>query len=300
MMDARSRIAQLLAAGLGGTWLLQPLHLSGFCDTWRAMAGSRSLLIKSGPISISRVLQAEKDGLDSLAVTRTIHVPTVQGHWPEEGLAVLALDWLDLAPPDREFGRRFGHALAGLHLAVPAEAAGRFGWRADNNIGATPQSNAWSAQTGKAGWIEFFAAQRLLPMREHLAGQHADRELLKAIDAVVTYLPALSADDHVPRPSLIHGDLWNGNWGMLVDGTPVIYDPAVSCSDAEAELAMMELFGSPPADFWTAYRERLQIAAGYERRRGLYQLYHLLNHAVLFGGGYMRQALTLARKIVSG
>jgi protein-ribulosamine 3-kinase len=85
---------------------------------------------------------------------------------------------------------------------------------------------------------------------------------------------------------------------MLADGTPVIYDPAVSCSDAEAELAMMELFGSPPAGFWGAYREAAGLHDGYARRRGLYQLYHLLNHALLFGGGYVRQSMALAQGLL--
>jgi fructosamine-3-kinase len=91
--------------------------------------------------------------------------------------------------------------------------------------------------------------------------------------------------------------LWSGNWGTLADGTPVVYDPAVSCSDAEAELAMMELFGSPPAGFHAAYA----AASGRrrDRRRTLvYQLYHLLNHAVLFGGGYAQQALRVTRAVL--
>jgi fructosamine-3-kinase len=85
---------------------------------------------------------------------------------------------------------------------------------------------------------------------------------------------------------------------MLADGTPVIYDPAVSCSDAEAELAMMELFGAPPAGFWPAYREAAGLHAGYAARRPLYQLYHLLNHALLFGGSYAAQALRCARSLL--
>jgi len=107
---------------------------------------------------------------------------------------------------------------------------------------------------------------------------------------VIDALPALFGDGHAPRPSLIHGDLWSGNWGCTADGAPVIFDPAASISDAEAELAMMELFGAPPAGFWPSYREAAGLAPGYAWRRGLYQLYHLLNHELLFGG-YARQAM---------
>jgi fructosamine-3-kinase len=119
------------------------------------------------------------------------------------------------------------------------------------------------------------------------------------VDKVVDALPRFFDDGHTPSPSLVHGDLWSGNWGMLADGTPAVYDPAVSCSDAECELAMMELFGAPPSGFWPAYREAAGLHAGYGRRRGLYQLYHLLNHALLFGGGYASQAEALARRMAA-
>lgn len=113
---------------------------------------------------------------------------------------------------------------------------------------------------------------------------------------MVDALPRFFDDGHTPSPSLVHGDLWSGNWGMLADGTPAVYDPAVSCSDAECELAMMELFGAPPSGFWPAYREAAGLHAGYGRRRGLY---HLLNHALLFGGGYASQAEALARRMAA-
>lgn len=135
-------------------------------------------------------------------------------------------------------------------------------------------------------------------MRERLDARR-DAALVGAVDDVVAALPTFFADGHAPRPSLIHGDLWSGNWGMLADGTPVIYDPAVSWSDAEAELAMMELFGTPPAGFWPAYRDSAGLHPGYPRRRGLYQLYHLLNHVVLFGGGFRAQALACSRTLLS-
>jgi fructosamine-3-kinase len=216
---------------------------------------------------------------------------------------LLALDWLDLHPPHAGFGARFGRALGALHRAPPPVGGGRYGWRRDNMLGGTPQLNRWSntsdAQSGLSGWLEFLAEQRLGALRARLALSHGHSELIDSVAAIIQALPAFFADGYAPRASLIHGDLWQGNWGMLADGTPVIYDPAVSCSDAEAELAMMELFGGPPANFWNAYRESAGVHDGYARRRGLYQLYHLLNHVLLFGGGYGRQALILARGLLS-
>jgi protein-ribulosamine 3-kinase len=243
--------------------------------------------VKSGSAAAGLALQSEAEGLRALAATGTVRVPAILGLEVDEGTTTLELEWLDLRPPDAGFAERFARALAALHAAPCPLKPPAFGWPRDNFIGATPQCNA-----PHADWIAFFAGQRLEPMRSRLS-HHID--LAAAVTSVIDRLPTFFEDGHSPRASLIHGDLWSGNWGMLPDGTPVIFDPCVSCSDAEAELAMMELFGSPPAGFWPAYREAAGLHAGYARRRPLYQLYHLLNHAVLFGGGYVQQALHCAR-----
>src|SRR6185436_19722437 len=118
--------------------------------------------------------------------------------------------------------------------------------------------------------VEFVGRARLGALRARLGG--ADAELGAAVDRVIAALPGFFDDGHVPRPSLVHGDLWSGNRGVLADGTPVVFDPAVSVSDAEAELAMMELFGAPPQRFWGAYREAAGLHDGYRRRAGVYRL----------------------------
>ena len=221
------------------------------------------------------VLRAEAEGLAAIAATGTVRVPQVLGLDEQRG--VLLLEKLDFAPADAGFGERFGRALAAMH-AHPGEES--YGWRSDNFIGATPQVNPRHRD-----WIAFWREARLAPM---LARLHADPALREAVQRVMDAMPCLFDDGHVPRPSLVHGDLWSGNWCMLGDGTPVIFDPCVSYSDREADLAMMELFGTPPAGFWIGYGAP---ASGYARRKGLYQLYHLLNHAVLFGGGYAQRLL---------
>lgn len=299
-------LAALLARCSGGSgWSLAPLGLSGFSTTWRARRGTRSLFVKTLPAAQADVLQAEADGLQALAATHTVRVPAVDACVVDDPQhALLALEWLEFAPPDAGFGRRLGNALAALHRAPIDAARGRYGWRRDNRLGATLQRNAWSETGGLAGWIDFFGRARLGAMRDALAarGGAADGTLCDAVDAVIAALPRCFDDGHVPTPSLIHGDLWSGNWAMLADGTPVVYDPAVSCSDAEAELAMMELFGAPSAGFWSAYRDAgAGPSSGYARRRPLYQLHHLLNHALLFGetSGYAAQSLALARRLAA-
>ena len=283
-----------LNAALGSAWAMRPLHASGFCDTWRADGvGGTALFVKTAPSEQAALLRAEAQGLAAIAATRTVRTPEVLtlADLPDGG-CLLAMRWLDLAPPDAGFGARLGEAIAALH----ARPQSRYGWETDNFIGATPQTNGWTHGDAPAEWLGFWREQRLGIMRQRLAQRGAAQALLHAVDAVCNALPGLFADGYAPRPSLIHGDLWSGNWGMLEDGTPVIYDPAVSCADHEAELAMMELFGSPPAGFWQAYGACRPLHPGYARRRALYQLYHLLNHAQLFGGGYARQALACAEE----
>ncbi|MBC5784747.1 fructosamine kinase family protein [Ramlibacter sp. USB13] len=284
-----------LSGALGGAWSLRPLHASSFCDTWEASQGTLRLFVKSAPRAGAGQLRAEADGLRALAATGCIRVPQVHALTDlAGGGAALAMEWLDFRAPDARFGARFGEAMAALHAhPCPLEPAG-FGWRGDNCIGGTPQRNTPLQPASWGGWLQFWGRSRLCPMRDRLPASAS--ALREAVDAVIERMPDLFSDGYQPRPALIHGDLWQGNWDMLADGTPVIFDPAVSCSDPEAEIAMMELFGSPPAGFRAAYE-----AAGGRwpspQRMKLYQLYHLLNHVVLFGGGYAVQALQVARAL---
>lgn len=284
-----------LADLLGGRWQLHPLGASAFCDTWEAHQGRERLFLKSAGASGAAMLRAEADGLRALAATRTIRVPAVLAVLDRpDGGVILAVEWLQLVRPDAGFGHRFGEALAALHAHSCLLRPAAFGWSSDNYIGATPQRNRPLRAATLAGWQAFLADARLGAMGERLRDVPGD--LRSALQATIEALPALFAHGEAPRPSLIHGDLWQGNWGMLADGTPVVFDPAVSCSDAQAEIATMELFGSPPQGFHEAYA----LAGGRwpdQKRTQLYQLYHLLNHAVLFGGSYVQQALRTARAL---
>ena len=293
-METMERESEL-AAVLGTRWNLRPLGNSAFCETWQASHGHLKLFVKSAGRAGAGMLRAEADGLRAIASTGCIRVPAVDSLTDlAGGGAVLALEWLDFAKPDAGFGKRFGRALAALHAHPCPLDPPSFGWRFDNYIGATPQRNTPLQPASHAGWLTFYARARLGCMRERLPASAT--ELRDAVDAVLERVPRLFADGYVPRAALIHGDLWQGNWDMLQDGTPVIFDPAVSCSDPQAELAMMELFGGVPAGFRAGYG-----AAGGswppESRLRLYQLYHLLNHVVLFGGSYEQQALRVARSL---
>jgi len=157
--------------------------------------------------------------------------------------------------------------LAKLHRT----AGPRFGWHRDNWIGGTPQINTWHDD-----WSTFFHECRIRPQLD-LARKNGFR---------LEEPPRL--ENHHPQPSLLHGDLWSGNAGFIEEG-PVIFDPAGYYGDREADLAMTELFGGFPREFYAAYRKAYPLDAGYEQRKHLYNLYHLLNHLNLFGSGYLAQ-----------
>jgi fructosamine-3-kinase len=173
----------------------------------------------------------------------------------------------------------------GRSLALVHSAHGdAFGWRRDNYIGSTPQLNPRSSS-----WSDFWRDARLRPQLELVKRSGRSQSLLEKGERLVDAIHRLLSG-HAPAPSLLHGDLWGGNAGFLAGGAPVFFDPAVYWGDRETDLAMTELFGGFPPDFYSAYAKAAPLDPGYARRKPLYKLYHVLNHVNLFGGGYASQA----------
>jgi protein-ribulosamine 3-kinase len=187
--------------------------------------------------------------------------------------AYLLLEFLDLN------GTGDFAALGRMLAAAHRKPGPRFGWSRDNYIGSTPQANGWGEN-----WAEFWRERRLRPQLELANSRGFSLEM-----------PSLHLlQNHHPKPSLLHGDLWSGNAGFTSEG-PVVFDPALYYGDREADLAMTELFGGFPREFYKAYNEAFPLPEGYERRKHLYNLYHLLNHLNLFGGGYLAQVKAALR-----
>lgn len=250
-------------------------------DALMVHGGGRRYFVKIHDAAHVDMFEAEADGLGALAQAGNLATPRPVVWSTASGKSFLVLEHLALAPvTEHDDAVRFARALTELHR----NAAESFGWHRDNYIGATPQANE-----RHGAWPFFFAHRRIEPQLSLAARRGAERGLINRGERLVEKLAALFID-HRPAASLLHGDLWHGNAAMLPDGTPAVFDPAVYYGDREADLAMAELFGGFPTAFYAAYREAWPLAVGFEQRKTLYNLYHILNHYNLFGSGYLRQA----------
>ncbi len=264
----------------------QPVGGGCINAAWTLETSAGAFFVKLNDAASEAMFAAEAAGLAVLAAAGAVRVPRPVCHGRAGERAYLVLERLELRGGDRTSAARLGRELAALH-ATHAEA---FGWSRDNTIGSTPQPNGWLNE-----WVGFWRERRL-GFQLDLAGRHGHP--LRGGERLLDRLDALLAG-HDPAPSLLHGDLWGGNWAALPDGAPVLFDPAVYHGDREADLAMTELFGGFDAAFYAAYREAAPLDAGYPVRRDLYNLYHVLNHLNLFGGGYAGQAQRLIDRLLA-
>ena len=257
-----------LIAGLSG---LAPV--SGGCihRCYRALKDGRPVFLKTNTADHADAFAAEADGLRALR-TAGCTAPEPLAHGVSGSEAYLLMEFLELQP--RGDFAAMGGMLAAMHRSTGAS----FGWSRDNHIGSTPQIN-----TPCESWAQFWRERRMAPQLALAKSKGFAVDLGRVCDLL---------DGHEPPPSLVHGDLWSGNAGFLRGGAPAIFDPAVYYGDREVDLAMTELFGGFPAEFYSAYGA---MPAGYETRKHLYNLYHLLNHLNLFGAGYLGQVQSTLR-----
>ena len=240
--------------------------------------------VKLNDVNLVEMFAAEALGLKQMSATQTIIVPKPVCWGTADSNSYIVLQWLDLGGRSNSAWTEMGHQLAAMHRQGTNE---KFGWEMNNTIGSTPQINTWMDN-----WADFFAEQRIgyqLKLAQRRGGSFPD--LNRVVEAVRSKLASRQ-----PQASLLHGDLWSGNAAFTSDGQPVIFDPATYYGDREADIAMTELFGGFPTAFYNGYNEAWQLDAGYSQRKSIYNLYHVLNHFNLFGGGYGNQA----KRIIEG
>jgi len=240
------------------------------------LADSRSLFVKTNRDAPPNMFEAEARGLAWLADANAIRIPRVIGVSAAGEPPYLALELIDSAARKRGFDEELGRALATLHRA----GAPRFGLDHDNFIGSLPQSNR-----GHEPWADFFMAERLAPqLRLAVSSGRATTAMRRGFERLSARLSDLTGPNEAP--ARLHGDLWGGNLHVDETGAPCLIDPAAYGGHREVDLAMMRLFGGFSERVFDAYREAFPLAPGSEDRVPLYQLYPLMVHVNLFGGGY--------------
>ncbi len=249
----------------------------------------RAYFVKLNTPDRAEMFSAEAAGLDEIGRTKTVRVPRTVCHGANREASWIVLEHLELMPGNDQSLRELGRRLARLHRV----AAQRHGWHRDNTIGATPQVNAWADD-----WVAFWRERRLGHQLKLAASKGQGSRLIANGERLMEKLPAFFKG-HSPPPSLLHGDLWSGNAAMEAGGEPVIFDPATYYGDRETDIAMTELFGGFSRSFYDAYRAEYPLDAGCETRKPLYNLYHVLNHFNLFGGGYRAQAERMIEQLLA-
>jgi len=262
--------------------------VSGGCinQGYRVKGDVGEYFVKLNDASRVEMFAAEALGLKQMSATNTITVPQPVCWGTAKNNSYIVLQWLDLGGRSKQGWTEMGRQLAAMHRQGTSP---EFGWDMNNTIGSTPQINTWMGN-----WADFFAEQRIgyqLKLANRRGGSFPNRD--RVVEAVRNKLA-----DRQPQASLVHGDLWSGNAALGSDDTPIIFDPATCYSDRETDLAMTELFGGFPSAFYDGYNAAWQLDAGYSQRKSIYNLYHILNHFNLFGGGYGRQAKRIIDRLM--
>jgi len=263
--------------------------VTGGCinSAFKVTDDQQSYFIKTNNAVYAAMFEAEAEALREMASSRTVRVPEPVCYGEFGSQCYVVMEYLELG--GRADMAAFGRQFAVMHRVC----ADSFGWRIDNTIGSTPQPN-----NPTDSWIEFWREQRLGFQLQTAAGNGYGGELQRLGERLLADMPVLFIN-HDPQASMLHGDLWSGNYGALRDGTPVIFDPAFYYGDREADLAMTSLFGGFGVQFYSAYNEAWPLDDGYEVRKTFYNIYHIINHLNLFGGGYHGQAISMIQRVLS-
>lgn len=258
-------------------------------SAYKLQAQGVTWFVKLNRAELAEMFAAEAKGLQELAQLGQVKVPAVVAFGCFQRHAYLVLEYLELSALRGRSAALFGEQLARQHSRPQAW----FGWWRDNTIGSTPQHNARHDD-----WVAFWREQRL-GKQLLFAAANGHRGSLQSRGEKLLARVGEFFTAYRPHPALLHGDLWGGNAAADAQGRPVIYDPACYYGDREADIAMTELFGGFGNDFYAAYQAEYPLDAGYQTRKKLYNLYHILNHLNLFGGGYFAQSNAMIEQLLA-
>lgn len=264
--------------------------IGGGCinEAFKVSNDNKHYFVKLNSASCLPMFEAEAAGLNEIYHSHTLRVPSPICWGGNNHQSWLVLEYLILNNTSSGDASALGSGLAAMHR-IHSE---HFGWVRDNTIGNTPQINTYTSN-----WVQFWRDHRL-GYQLKLAKNNGYTGKIQMLGERLMSELNIFFNSTSPAASLLHGDLWNGNISFDVEGQPIIYDPAVYYGDREADIAMTELFGMFPTAFYAAYRDDYPLDSGYNTRKILYNLYHILNHLNLFGGCYRHQAEQMINKLL--
>ncbi len=267
----------------------QPVSGGSINSAYLIEGCKQQYFVKTNTAKNIDMFAAEIEGLHTLSAAKAIKVPQPICCGAQGSISFIVLEYVSLTHGNQSSAEDFGQQLAALHKVTNSQ----FGWHRSNTIGSTEQMNKPSKN-----WLDFYRQNRLV-FQITLAIKQGHSGQLQKLGGKICDNLASFFETYDPQPSLLHGDLWSGNYAYDIAGRPVIFDPAVYYGDRETDLAMTELFGGFPADFYRAYHAAYPLDDGYSVRKNLYKLYHVLNHLNLFGGSYYAQSISLMQCLLA-
>ena len=268
---------------------IEQVHGGDIHSAWKIEFSNKKLFLKRN-IRNKKFLEFEKYCLQNLRKyinQENLVIPEVIAYKNIKNIEILLIEWIDMHNFDQ---KKLGKGLGELHLKSAESNPKMFGFPVEGFIGTTDQKKGL-----EDNWIDCFLNLRIMPQLLILKSTNLDKEIISKVKEKIKS----ELLNHKPINALIHGDLWSGNAGMDKSGKGVIFDPASWWADSEVDIAMTKLFGGFRKEFYEEYHKIFPIKNGFEKRIIIYNFYHILNHANMFGGGYLKQVKDYIREILN-
>ena len=268
---------------------IEQVHGGDIHNAWRIEFSNKKLFLKRN-IRNKKFLEFEKYCLQNLRKyinQENLVIPEVIAYKNIKNIEILLIEWIDMHNFDQ---KKLGKGLGELHLKSAESNPKMFGFPVEGFIGTTDQKKGL-----EDNWIDCFLNLRIIPQLLSLKSRILDKETINKVKEKIKS----ELLNHKPINALVHGDLWSGNAGMDKKGKGVIFDPASWWADNEVDIAMTKLFGGFRKEFYEEYHRIFPIKNGFEKRIIIYNFYHILNHANMFGGGYLNQVEDYVKAILN-
>ena len=268
---------------------IEQVHGGDIHNAWRIEFSNKKLFLKRN-IRNKKFLEFEKYCLQNLRKyinQENLVIPEVIAYKNIKNIEILLIEWIDMHNFDQ---KKLGKGLGELHLKSAESNPKMFGFPVEGFIGTTDQKKGL-----EDNWIDCFLNLRIIPQLLILKSRILDKEIINKVKEKIKS----ELLNHKPINALVHGDLWSGNAGMDKNGKGVIFDPASWWADNEVDIAMTKLFGGFRKEFYEEYHRIFPIKNGFEKRIIIYNFYHILNHANMFGGGYLNQVEDYVKAILN-